>query len=126
MEEQHTNQLTLAISKDAKNDTVQMRRLTVIAMILAPPTFMSSIFSMTFIDYNPQTKHLNVRESLWIFVVSSVILTIFVFVCWWYAEPWRKQLEEWFPHLKADEGAVNRKESILLSHSVRTRFAPAE
>ncbi|KAI0967978.1 hypothetical protein F4678DRAFT_474843 [Xylaria arbuscula] len=63
-----------------KRDSTSTKTLTLLSSIFLPGTFVSSIFSMSFFDFNLKNS---VSSSLWLYFLLTVPLTIFFVIIWW-------------------------------------------
>ncbi|KAI0550436.1 hypothetical protein F4679DRAFT_542373 [Xylaria curta] len=71
----------IEIAAAAKTDSSQMKTIALVTMVFLPATFVASLFSMTFFDWNPpEGKHIS--PEIWIYVIIAVGLTLLVVGLW--------------------------------------------
>lgn len=76
------------ISHASKRDSTAMKALSLMGALFLPATFISSVFSMTFFDWqigdnSPPGEHRTVAPELWIYFVVTLPVTITILVGWW-------------------------------------------
>jgi hypothetical protein len=126
----------------AKRDSQSMKTLSLLGAIFLPATYLASVFSMSFFDFNDNDPTIiinppgdngsvldvNVSEggdgpkvssSLWIYVVFTVPLTLFIVVTWWW---WDKRRERKFAEEDVDiqTGIDDMEAQIMASMRQRT------
>ncbi|KAI0183768.1 hypothetical protein EV127DRAFT_506397 [Xylaria flabelliformis] len=72
----------IEIAAAAKTDSSQMKTIALVTMVFLPATFVASLFSMTFFDWNPpEGRHIS--PEIWIYVIIAVGLTLLVIGLWY-------------------------------------------
>ncbi|KAJ3515356.1 hypothetical protein NLJ89_g1806 [Agrocybe chaxingu] len=77
--------LTSKISVSAQRDSSAMKTIAIVTMFFLPGTFVSSLFSMVFFDTQPDSSGrplLLVGSQIWIYFVTTVVLTLLVLSVW--------------------------------------------
>lgn len=69
----YSNELTIGMAKDSREDSVLMRRIALVTMIFLPATFLATFFSMVFFDVEGTT--LAVSKWVWLYFVCTVPVT---------------------------------------------------
>ncbi|KAI1737669.1 hypothetical protein F4680DRAFT_427568 [Xylaria scruposa] len=72
----------IEIAAAAKTDSSQMKTIALVTMVFLPATFVASLFSMTFFDWNPP-KGEHMSPEIWIYVIIAVGLTLLVVGLWY-------------------------------------------
>ncbi|KAI1150663.1 hypothetical protein F4825DRAFT_393166 [Nemania diffusa] len=72
----------IEIAASAKTDSNQMRSIALLTMVFLPATFVASVFSMTFFDWDPPQGKSMVSSSIWIYFIIAVVLTVAVVGLW--------------------------------------------
>ncbi|KAI0892488.1 hypothetical protein F4806DRAFT_231998 [Annulohypoxylon nitens] len=75
--------LATEISKATQRDGSQMRTIALMTMVFLPGTFVATLFSMTFFDWKLKDEEM-ISSYIWIYVVSTVILTVATIGTWYY------------------------------------------
>ncbi|KAI0593983.1 hypothetical protein F4775DRAFT_575663 [Biscogniauxia sp. FL1348] len=75
---------SLEISKAAKVDGQRMRSIAVLTMIFLPATFVATVFSMTFFEWNPVQGQTVMSPYIWIYITGTVMLTSLTLAIWYY------------------------------------------
>lgn len=73
---QHNTNLTIQMARDSRNDSILMRRIAFVTIIFLPPTFLATFFSMSF--FHVSEGHLTVSSWIWLYVVCTLPLTVFL------------------------------------------------
>ncbi|KAI1092774.1 hypothetical protein F5B19DRAFT_453559 [Rostrohypoxylon terebratum] len=76
------------LAKQQNNNMLRLNKsavfLTTLTLLYLPASFVATFFGMNFFDFDDETRKLTVTPSIWIYVVSSVVLTILTFsVYYW-------------------------------------------
>ncbi|KAI3337470.1 hypothetical protein HD806DRAFT_40700 [Xylariaceae sp. AK1471] len=66
----------------SKRDSTAMKTLSLLGAIFLPGTFLASVFSMTFFNFNVD-KGSEVSQELWIYFVVTIPLTLAIVGAWW-------------------------------------------
>ncbi|KAK7953831.1 hypothetical protein PG996_014718 [Apiospora saccharicola] len=77
----NTTTLTVDISKAAQRDSSHMRSIAVLTMAFLPGTFVATVFSMTFFDWQGSAESI-LSPYIWIFVAVTVVLTALTLAIW--------------------------------------------
>ncbi|KAK8016778.1 hypothetical protein PG993_014967 [Apiospora rasikravindrae] len=72
------------LANASKQDSASMKTLTILGAVFLPGTFLSSMFSMPFFEFNDMNGP--VSRSLWIYIALTVPLTILVVIIWWWID----------------------------------------
>ncbi|KAI1086228.1 hypothetical protein F5B19DRAFT_176247 [Rostrohypoxylon terebratum] len=75
--------LMIEISKATQSDGSQMRSIALMTMIFLPGTFVATLFSMTFFDWKLTAGDM-ISPYIWIYVVTTVVLTVATIAIWYY------------------------------------------
>ncbi|KAK9425573.1 hypothetical protein SUNI508_02934 [Seiridium unicorne] len=78
-----------SIALDAKQDNGQMKSIAFLTMFYLPVSAVASIFSMSMFNWSPEEGSV-VSDSLWVFVVVAVVLTVLTLLVWQIAS-WRQK-----------------------------------
>ncbi|KAJ9162367.1 hypothetical protein NKR19_g1302 [Coniochaeta hoffmannii] len=76
-------QTNLKIASDAKYDSSHMKTIATLTMVFLPATFVSSVFSMTFFDWDPPEGKQIVSQYAWIYPAIVAAITILVVGVWY-------------------------------------------
>ncbi|KAB5572487.1 hypothetical protein GE09DRAFT_1099696 [Coniochaeta sp. 2T2.1] len=76
-------QTNLRIASDAKYDSSHMKIIATMTMVFLPATFVSSVFSMSFFDWDPPEGKQIVSHYAWIYPVIVAVITIIVVGVWY-------------------------------------------
>ncbi|KAK4185072.1 hypothetical protein QBC35DRAFT_504581 [Podospora australis] len=76
-------QANLKIASDTRRDSNQMRSIAFLTMIFLPATFLASLFSMTFFNWDASEGEHVVSPLLWIYFALAVGITLIVVGCWY-------------------------------------------
>ncbi|KAK4235368.1 hypothetical protein C8A03DRAFT_46484 [Achaetomium macrosporum] len=77
-------QANLKIASDTREDSNQMRSIAFLTMFFLPGTFVSSLFSMTFFNWNAGDGEHVVSPYLWVYPVLAITITAIVVGFWLY------------------------------------------
>ncbi|KAI8632766.1 hypothetical protein F5Y19DRAFT_462579 [Xylariaceae sp. FL1651] len=72
----------IEIAASAKEDSSQMKSIALVTMVFLPATFVASLFSMTFFDWNSPQGRNTVSSKIWIYFFIAGGLTIVVVGLW--------------------------------------------
>ncbi|KAK7966582.1 uncharacterized protein PG986_000859 [Apiospora aurea] len=89
-----TTNLTVEISKAAQRDSSHMRSIAVLTMAFLPGTFVATVFSMTFFDWQGSAESI-LSPYIWIFVAVTFALTALTLAIWrfWVASKGARESE---------------------------------
>ncbi|EMR64237.1 hypothetical protein MGN70_010665 [Eutypa lata] len=114
----------------SKRDSTAMKTLSLLGAVFLPGTFLSSVFSMTFFDFNVGPEYgpdvdtsgegAQVSEYLWIYFVVTIPLTLLIVGSWWFLDRRRERqyalededIERGIERLETDILAVMRKKTM--------------
>ncbi|KAI1098003.1 hypothetical protein F4804DRAFT_346684 [Jackrogersella minutella] len=74
---------TMEISKATQRDGSQMRSIALLTMIFLPGTFVATLFSMSFFNWNIASETI-LSPYIWIYAVATLILTVTTIMTWHY------------------------------------------
>lgn len=74
----------LEIAKATREDGQQMRSIALLTMIFLPATFVASLFSMSFFEWNPENGQKMLSPYIWMYVVITLVLTGLTLVLWYF------------------------------------------
>ncbi|KAF9774849.1 hypothetical protein IL306_007122 [Fusarium sp. DS 682] len=80
---QQDSETSTSIALDTKDDSASMKIIAVLTMIFLPATATASFFGMNFFNCSDQGKFKS-SPQVWIFVVTTCPLTLFIFLIWLY------------------------------------------
>lgn len=77
------NEINLAFNTVSQQDAKAVRIISVATLIFLPATFVSTLFSMSFFNFQPPYQvGWGVSPKIWIYFAVAVPLTIFTIVLW--------------------------------------------
>ncbi|KAK5079682.1 hypothetical protein LTR70_009299 [Exophiala xenobiotica] len=79
------NEINLAFNLVNQQDTKAMRRISIVTLLFLPATFVSTLFSMCFFDYDGGSGRWSISKWIWLYFVIAGILTIITFIAWFRA-----------------------------------------
>lgn len=83
------NEINLAFNVVNQQDTKAVRIISIITLTFLPATFVSTLFSMSFFNYDQQTRHWKMSGWIWVYFVIAVPLTALTIAAWiWGAKIW--------------------------------------
>ncbi|KAK3369850.1 hypothetical protein B0H63DRAFT_485645 [Podospora didyma] len=80
----------IEIALQTKEDGSQMRSIALLTMIFLPATFVATLFSMSFFNWQPEGDEVTVSPWLWVYFVVAAGLT-FISVGTWYLARLRRR-----------------------------------
>lgn len=86
-------QANLKIATDTHEDSGQMRSIALLTMIFLPATFVASLFSTGFFNWDADDGEKVLSPYIWIYPAATVGLTILVFVAWYLSRRVKRQNE---------------------------------
>ena len=91
----------LQIARAVRSDSIPMRTIAYVTLILLPGTFIAAIFGMNFFQFEEERRRIGVSRDFWIYWVVTVPVTVGVLVGWnvWVAK-------------EAKEGDITEKEEL--------------
>ena len=105
----HNTGLTIQMARDSRNDSILMRRIAFMTIIFLPPTFLATFFSMSFFHVNE--GHLTVSRWIWLYVVCTLPLTVFLGMAYGdVGERWKRLINRWHP--KSSSNVQEKGESL--------------
>ncbi|RWA14033.1 hypothetical protein EKO27_g1090 [Xylaria grammica] len=103
----------------SKRDSTAMKTLSLLGAIFLPGTFLSSVFSMTFFNFNvPENRE--VSQELWIYFAITIPLTLAIVGTWWALDYRREKsyaredadIEQGIERMETDMLAIMRKKTM--------------
>ena len=85
---QYDSGVSVAIGKAAKEDSAAMKTIATLTLIFLPPTFISSVFSMSFFKFDTDTGW-TMSKNFWMYWVWAIPMTMITSALWYY---WQKQM----------------------------------
>ncbi|KAL8687381.1 MAG: hypothetical protein Q9218_006427, partial [Villophora microphyllina] len=77
---QQDSETNMSIAQATKNDRAAMKTIAALTMVFLPATAVSSFFGMAF--FNGQGGSLTVTSNWWIFLITTVPITLMLFLIW--------------------------------------------
>lgn len=77
---QQDSETNMSIAQATKNDSAAMKTIAALTMVFLPATAVSSFFGMAF--FNGQGGYLSVTSNWWIFLATTVPMTLMLFLFW--------------------------------------------
>lgn len=110
-----------------------MKMISLLGVLFLPGTFLSSVFSMTFFDFEPGAETV-VSTQLWVYFAITVPLTAVLLVWWLLFErkregQYREQdadLEKNIERMEADIMAMMRKRTMSKANTWTSITAPVK
>ncbi|KAK6849481.1 hypothetical protein PG995_013314 [Apiospora arundinis] len=84
---QYDSGVSVAIGKAAKEDSAAMKTIATLTLIFLPPTFISSVFSMSFFKFDTDTGW-TMSSNFWVYWVWAIPMTLITSALWYY---WQQQ-----------------------------------
>ncbi|KAK7969111.1 hypothetical protein PG996_002449 [Apiospora saccharicola] len=129
----------------SKRDSTAMKTLSLLGALFLPGTFLASLFSMSFFDFNvgPEFpgmdpddysgKGAQVSEYLWLYFVVTIPLTLAIVGAWWYLDHRRQKMyaaedvdiEEGIGRMETEIMAVMRKKTMSKATTWNSGQSPA-
>jgi len=107
----------------AKRDSTSMKTISLLGAIFLPATFLASVFSMTFFNFQEQNPPSGdsqqaqnepvVSKDLWIYFVISVPVTILIVLLWWWWE--RRREQQYALEDKDIEAGIDKMEAQIMA-----------
>jgi len=74
--------INLKIAEAVRSDSIPIRTIAYVTLVLLPGAFISSIFGMNFFTFDAQTRSLVVSKSFWQYWAITVPVTICIVLLW--------------------------------------------
>ncbi|GAP87538.1 putative Mg2+ transporter -like Zinc transport protein [Rosellinia necatrix] len=95
----------------SKRDSTAMKTLSLLGAIFLPGTFLSSVFSMTFFNFNvPEGSE--VSQELWVYFAITIPLTAAIVGAWWFLDR-RREKAYALEDLDIEQGIARMETEIL-------------
>ncbi|KAK5627816.1 hypothetical protein RRF57_003531 [Xylaria bambusicola] len=102
-----------------KRDTTAMKTISLLGAIFLPGTLLSSIFSMTFFNFDVP-ENTEVSQELWIYFAVTIPLTLAIVGMWWFLDRRREaiyaredaRIEEDIQQMETEILAIMRKKTM--------------
>ncbi|KAF4878513.1 hypothetical protein CGCSCA1_v002203 [Colletotrichum siamense] len=74
----------MEIASRTKSDSTQMKSIALLTMVFLPATFLATVFSMSFFNWQPESEkgETEVSPRIWIYVVMAAGVTILTVLAW--------------------------------------------
>ncbi|KAI5922196.1 hypothetical protein F4810DRAFT_299966 [Camillea tinctor] len=103
----------------SKRDSTAMKTLSLLGAVFLPGTFLSSIFSMTFFNFDVGDGK-EVSSDLWIYFAVTIPLTLAIVLSWWALDHYREKqyaaedqdIEKGIEKMETDILAIMRKKTM--------------
>ncbi|KAK7954590.1 hypothetical protein PG996_015397 [Apiospora saccharicola] len=103
---QYDSGVSVAIGKAAKEDSAAMKTISTLTLTFLPPTFISSIFSMSFFKFDTDTGWA-MSGNFWIYFAWALPTTLITSALWYY---WQKQSDP--GRSQSVEGRAQERQSL--------------
>ena len=85
------NEINLAFNVVNQQDTKAMRIISIVTLTFLPATFVSTLFSMSFFNFDQELGSWKMSGWIWVYFVIAVPLTVMTIAVWvWGARVWRR------------------------------------
>lgn len=85
------NEINLAFNVVNQQDTKAVRIISIVTLTFLPATFVSTLFSMSFFNYDGESGRWKMSGWIWVYFVIAVPLTALTIAAWiWGARIWRR------------------------------------
>ncbi|KAF2008583.1 hypothetical protein BU24DRAFT_429178 [Aaosphaeria arxii CBS 175.79] len=74
--------INLQIAQAVRNDSLPMRTIAYITLVLLPGAFVAAIFGMNFFQFDETTRELTVARTFWHYWAITIPVTILVLLVW--------------------------------------------
>jgi Mg2+ and Co2+ transporter CorA len=81
---QHDAGTTVEISRAARSDSATMKTIAFITLTFLPPTFICTLFSMSFFDFGAESGGWSVSSKIWIYWVIAIPITAATALLWYF------------------------------------------
>lgn len=114
----------------SKRDSTAMKTLSLLGALLLPGTFLASVFSMTFFDFNDNNNNnsgdsstsggAQVSQWLWVYFAVTIPLTLVIVGSWWWMDKRREkrysledaEIEKGIERMETEIMAIMRKKTM--------------
>jgi Mg2+ and Co2+ transporter CorA len=82
---QKDNDVNIEISRATKADSVAMKSIAIVTLTFLPATYVSALLGMNLFNFDPNAHggHITHSPDLWIYFLSSILLSVAVLAIWW-------------------------------------------
>jgi Mg2+ and Co2+ transporter CorA len=82
---QKDNDVNIEISRATKADSVAMKSIAIVTLTFLPATYVSALLGMNLFNFDPNAHggHITYSPDLWIYFLSSILLSVAVLAIWW-------------------------------------------
>ncbi|KAI1212470.1 uncharacterized protein F4807DRAFT_416262 [Annulohypoxylon truncatum] len=111
------------VAHATKRDGTAMKTLSLLGAVFLPGTFMASVFSMTFFDFNVGPSDggsddssgdgATVSKKLWVYFAVTIPLTVIILLFWYYLD--RKREERYLKEDEEIEKGIETMEKDILA-----------
>lgn len=85
------NEINLAFNVVNQQDTKAVRIISIVTLTFLPATFVSTLFSMSFFNYDQERERWKMSGWIWVYFVIAVPLTALTIAAWiWGAKLWKQ------------------------------------
>ncbi|CAG8058175.1 unnamed protein product [Penicillium olsonii] len=108
---QHNAGTSVEIGRAAQIDSSAMKTIAFVTLIFLPPTFISSVFSMSFFQCG-ENDGWGMSNKFWLYWVFAIPITIATVVVWQY---WHKLFpnKDYKSHVTRQDGSLSRAETVM-------------
>lgn len=79
------------IAQSTAQDSASMSVVTTITAVFLPGTFIATLFSTSFFNFQPSSPGRHVSSWIWLYCCITLLLTIFILSIWWFFSRRRRQ-----------------------------------
>ena len=79
---QYDSEISIDIGRAAQSDSAAMKTIAFLTLIFLPPTFISSLFSMSFFNFDAEHDRWRMSSQFWIFWAVTIPITILTATSW--------------------------------------------
>jgi H+/Cl- antiporter ClcA len=101
----------------SKRDSTAMKTLSLLGAVFLPGTFLASLFSMTFFDFNVGSdgdgQGAQISEYLWVYFVVTIPLTLAIVGSWWWLD--RRREKKYASEDEDIERGIERMETEIMA-----------
>lgn len=84
---QYDSAISVKIGRQAQLDSAAMKTVSFLGLTFLPATFVSTIFSMSFFNFGPESGSWTVSDKFWVYWVVAIPVTVLASIVWYY---WHK------------------------------------